>query len=64
MSTILATCGHKAEWIDARCARCSICCECDGELQPVHINTKAAALALAAYARRTRSGNGKVYTRE
>lgn len=53
--TILATCGHKAEWIDPICGRCPNCCLCDEEATPVHINSKAAAIALAAYARRTRS---------
>jgi hypothetical protein len=60
--SMLAACGHKSEWICAKCAKCSLCCECSGELQPVHINTKEAALALARYAkearRRTMSGPG------
>lgn len=54
MSTILAVCGHKAEWIDPICGKCPLCCECVEEAEPVHINSKAAAIALAAYARRTR----------
>lgn len=52
--SVLAACGHKTEWIDNRCAKCGLCCECPGELEPVHINTKEAALALARYAKDAR----------
>lgn len=53
--SVLAACGHKSEWICAKCARCSLCCECSGELVPVHINTKEAAVALARYAKNART---------
>lgn len=52
--SMLAACGHKAEWICPLCAKCPLSCECTTETEPVHINTKAAAIALATYARRTR----------
>jgi len=61
--SVFAACGHKAEWIDQRCGKCATCCECAGELEPVHINTKEAALALATHARRSRAANGKLYPR-
>ena len=56
--SVLAACAHKAEWICPRCARCGACCECTEEFEPVHINTKEAALALSAYARRLKQRNG------
>jgi heterodisulfide reductase subunit C len=52
--SVLAACGHKSEWICSKCAKCSLDCECPGELEPVHINTKEAALALARYAKEAR----------
>ena len=53
--SVFAACGHKAEWIDQRCGKCSVCCKCEGELEPVHINTKEAAIALGRWARRRRT---------
>lgn len=52
--SVFASCGHKAEWICAKCSNCSVCCSCDGEITPVHINTKEAAIALARDAKRKR----------
>lgn len=52
--SMLAACGHKAEWICPLCAKCPLCCECVQESEPVHINTKEAAIALATYAKRAR----------
>lgn len=52
--SVLAGCGHKAEWICAVCANCSVCCSCAGEITPVHINTKEAAIALAKFAKKKR----------
>lgn len=52
--SMLAACGHKAEWICRVCARCPTCCECVVESEPVHINTKLAAFALYRYARDAR----------
>lgn len=60
--SVLAACSHKAEWICQLCARCAVCCGAQGEganncpdpPPMVHINTRAAALALASWARRSK----------
>lgn len=54
--SVFASCGHKAEWICRDCASCSICCKCPHEVfAAVHINTKDAAIALAAWAKKKRA---------
>lgn len=55
--SMLSACGHKAEWICSLCARCPVCCECVQETEPVHINTKEAAIALSKFARESRKKN-------
>ncbi len=52
--SVLAACAHKAEWICPACARCTPCCQCVTDSEPVHINTKKAAQALGRWARESR----------
>lgn len=36
-------CMHKEDWMCEDCCKCGVCCECtDGDVQLVHINSKAA----------------------
>lgn len=54
----LPLCGHRADWLCERCARCGGCCKCpQGSLQEVadrmvSINSKRAAIALIFAARK------------
>lgn len=53
--SILATCGHKAEWICSSCGSCAQCDRCATDPPSmVHINTKEAAVAIARWAKKKR----------